>query len=212
MHRAVRSVFLAWAILTGAACDDKGVTSPPRAPALDNGSAHAPPSTPPAQPAVLILKRTVALNSDVSASATIGPAGGTLSIPRAGITVEFPKGAVATRTLITATAGAGQAVAYEFEPHGLRFGAPVVVRQELVKTAAARDAALAQSLQGSYFEGTLAANLLDAAGSFAHIKESRKGKLKSSQRYLEFTIEHFSGYMVSTGFVSIDVRVGTEDR
>jgi hypothetical protein len=211
MHRAVRSVVLASAILAGAACDDKGVTSPPRTPALDNASAHTPPSWA-TQPAVRILQRTVGLKSTVSASATIGPAGGVLSIPRAGITVEFPKGAVATPTLITATADAGQAVAYEFEPHGIRFGAPVLVRQELVKTAAARDAALAQSLQGSYFEGTLAANLLDAAGSFAHIKESRKGKLKSSQRYLEFTIEHFSGYMVSTGFVSIDVRVGTEDR
>jgi hypothetical protein len=162
--------------------------------------------------AARILKRTVSLPVALSTSGIIGPAGGTLSIPAAGLSVEFPKGAVAARTSITVTANPGTSVAYEFEPHGIRFAVPVLVRQNLLKTAAANDAVLAASLQGSYYEGTLSANLTDPAGSFARVKESRKGKLKSARKYLEFTIEHFSGYMVSTGLVPIDVVVGIEAR
>jgi hypothetical protein len=37
--------------------------------------------------------------------------------------------------------------------------------------------------------------------------ESRRGKLKRSNRYLEFSIEHFSGYMVSTGLVAVDIEI-----
>jgi hypothetical protein len=212
MPRASRLLWLASAILAGAACNDKGITSPPPAPFVDHVAGQGPAVTSSVTTAARILKRTVPLGESVSASATIGPRGGTLSIPRAGLRVQFPKGAVSRPTLITVTATAGGDVAYEFEPHGTHFAAPVTVRQDLVKTAAAKDALLAASLQGSYYEGPLATNLVDAAGSFARVKESRKARLAPGRQYLEFTIEHFSGYMVSTGLVSVDINIGIEVR
>ena len=162
---------------------------------------------PPAQivAAVRILKRTKPLNATVAMSGVIGPRGGHLWIPEAGVEVRFAPGAVVSATRITLTAIEGTDVAYEFMPHGLKFSAPVVVRQDLKKTTAGSDAGLAASLQGSYFEGALAANLLGTHDVYARIKEGRQGKLNANSRSLEFTIEHFSGYMVSTALVAVDI-------
>jgi hypothetical protein len=206
MPRVVQAVFLASAILAGAACDDKGVTTPLPTPVVDHPTARSL-STSTAVQAVQVLKRSAPLPTALSATATIGPEGGTIEIGRAGLRVTFARGAVAKPTRITLTANSGDVVAYEFLPHGLRFAAPVIVRQDLHGTAAQRDHALAASLQGSYFEGELAANFVGTTGKYARIKESRKAALKSSKRYLEFSIEHFSGYLTSSGLVSIDVSV-----
>jgi hypothetical protein len=212
MPRAARSFLLASVILAGAACDDKLVTAPPPTPIVETQSTGAPLRSKMVVSAAQVLKRTAPLKSPFTASALIGPAGGTLAIPQAGVQVEFARGAVAVPTIITITAAAGKDVAYEFQPHGLRFAAPVTITQDLVKTAAEHDAAFAERLQGSYFEGNLAANLVDAAGSYARIMESRQGKLKPKEKHLEFTIEHFSGYMVSTGLVSVEVSIEAGSR
>jgi hypothetical protein len=153
-----------------------------------------------------LLKRTEDLPGALSATGVIGPNGGQLRIHKAGIRVDFPRGAVDTETRITVTAVPGRVVAYRFEPHGLVFAQPVTVTQSLRGTAAWRNPSLAAELQGSYFERLF----VDTSHSFAKSSERRPGKLKEFGRALEFTIEHFSGYMVSTGKASIDVDISTE--
>ena len=70
------------------------------------------------------------------ASATVGPLGGTLSLPGAGLLVVVPPLALSSRQTITVTAVAGSNVAYEFAPHGLKFNLPLVVTQNLGVTQA----------------------------------------------------------------------------
>lgn len=153
-----------------------------------------------------MLKRTEDLTSDLTATAVIGPSGGHLQIPAAGVRVDFAPGAVAVPTPITITALRGNAVAYRFEPHGLVFQAPVTLRQRLRNTAAWEDEVLASQLQGSYFDRLV----VDATRSYARTTEARPASLHRRHRTLEFTIEHFSGYMVTTGLVPGHIDVDVE--
>jgi len=70
-----------------------------------------------------------------SVSAVIGPDGGTLSLPGSDLSVNFPSGALASPTTITIVAEGGQYVAYQMQPHGLRFLKPVTAVQGLQNTA-----------------------------------------------------------------------------
>jgi hypothetical protein len=74
-------------------------------------------------------------NIEQTASATIGAEGGTLSIPNADFTLTVPAGALSAPTAITITAKRGVFVAYEMQPHGLRFAKPAVAVQGLRNTA-----------------------------------------------------------------------------
>lgn len=153
-----------------------------------------------------MLKRTEALPSGLSASGVIGPKGGHLQIGRAGLQVEFAPGAVAERTHITVTAVAGDVIAYRFQPHGLVFRAPVTIRQSLRNTAAWQNPAVAAELQGSYFERLL----VDRTRTWSRSDERRPARLVDSARFLEFPIEHFSGYQVSLGKAPVEVDVDVE--
>jgi hypothetical protein len=70
-----------------------------------------------------------------SASAVIGPDGGTLSLPGSDFTMNIPSGALSAPTTITVVAKAGSYVAYEMLPHGLQFLKPVTGTQGLQNTA-----------------------------------------------------------------------------
>jgi hypothetical protein len=70
-----------------------------------------------------------------SASAVIGPDGGTLSLPGSDFTMNIPAGALAAPTPITVVSKSGSYVAYEMLPHGLRFLKPVAAIQGLQNTA-----------------------------------------------------------------------------
>ena len=99
----------------------------------------AAPPHPPATPAggllsaivLPVVQRLLPLSSDQTASAVIGTAGGTISIPQAGFSITFPAGAVSAPVTVTATAVAGSNVAYRFEPHGLVFQKQPVISQDL---------------------------------------------------------------------------------
>src|SRR5258708_29932569 len=130
----MRSFLLLSALVAAAACGDREfATWRPQSP---QSMARWANEAPPAQivAAVRILKRTKPLNATVAMSGVIGPRGGHLWIPEAGVEVRFAPGAVVSATRITLTAIEGTDVAYEFMPHGLKFSAPVVVRQVLKKT------------------------------------------------------------------------------
>ena len=199
--RLKRWVLSLAAAAAAAACADRLPTEPDLA-----VSARSTLSTTSDGDVVRLLKRTDGLSTSLTASGMIGPRGGHLKIEKAGIRIDFPRGAVKTPTLITITALRGRNVAYRFEPHGINFDAPVTIRQSLRGTTAWKNAELAGQLQGAYFERLL----VDPTESYARAREHRGGKLKEVGRMLEFSIEHFSGYMVSTGKLPVDVDVGID--
>jgi hypothetical protein len=73
--------------------------------------------------------------SEQSASAVIGPDGGTLSLPGSDFTMNIPSGALSAPTTITVVSKSGSHVEYEMLPHGLRFLKPVTAIQGLQNTA-----------------------------------------------------------------------------
>ena len=189
-----------WALAIAAAC--AGAACGDRMPTETMVASSGPSTASRADEVVGLLKRTEPLKESVSASAVIGPRGGHLQIKSAGIRVDFPRGAVAVPTLITVTALRGGNVAYLFQPHGIVFHTPVTISQSLQRTAAWKTS-LADELQGSYFERLV----VDPSETYARRLEKRPATLKETKTRLEFSIEHFSGYMVSTGLLPIDVKV-----
>jgi hypothetical protein len=199
MNPRIRSWALAIAVTgAAAACGDQMPTEIPVA-------SSAPATAARTDNVVGLLKRTEPLRETLSASGLIGPRGGRIEIKKAGIRVNFPRGAVAAPTRITVTALRGANVAYMFEPHGLVFNAPVTISQRLQGTAA-WNTSLADQLQGSYFEQLL----VDPSETFAKSLEQRPGTLKESKGWLEFSIGHFSGYMVSTGEAPLPINIKIE--
>ena len=152
----------------------------------------------------LVLKRISPLATDVSASAVIGPAGGEIKINAAGGKIEIPAGALEAPTLITMTAVAGPNVAYEFQPHGLVFAAPVKLQQDLKGTWASVLPSLLTDMHGSYYEQALDSAFFDPLKRFARVNENQIGYFESNKSQLKFYIGHFSGYMVSCGFADMD--------
>lgn len=141
---------------------------------------------------VPLLQRLLPLGQSYSASATIGSAGGTISIPQAGMTITFPAGAVSSPVLIRATAVAGSNVAYTFEPHGLQFAKPVTITQNLALTQIVQNLLQGPSLQGSYF-----ASDSQLGNGTAVVDENIPATFSLLQLRTTFPIRHFSGYAVS---------------
>jgi hypothetical protein len=85
---------------------------------------------------IIPVLRTTPLASDITVSQTIGPLGGTIAIPAAGLTLVVPPLAVSRSTNFAITARKGSYVAYDMEPHGTKFLLPLVATQSLVNTNA----------------------------------------------------------------------------
>lgn len=146
------------------------------------------------------LVRNAPLADDITASQNIGPAGGELEIPGAGLRVTVPAGALSRTTTITATALAGDMVAYEFGPHGTRFALPLVLTQATVGTNAAALPADAV-LIGGYFTGR---DALDGATKRAKLAELLPTLGTAAEGTVAFNVWHFSGYIAGWG------RTGTD--
>jgi hypothetical protein len=134
------------------------------------------------------LKRTTPLATSVSASAYIGPLGGTISVPGTGLTVVVPALALSSRQLITITALPGSDVAYEFAPHGLKFLVPLVATQKLSGTDAGTGLLDPKLLFVGYFTDATHDNLV-----------SELLNVSISVGTAVFPIWHFSGYIVASG-------------
>jgi len=138
------------------------------------------------------LVRRTPLEADLTVSRSIGPAGGELAIPEAGLRVFVPRGALNRTTTITATALKGDMVAYEFGPHGTRFALPLVVTQATAGTDA--DALPAGTvLQLGYFNGRQA---LDPVGKKARVAELISSLALVAHESVVFPVWHFSGYTI----------------
>lgn len=148
---------------------------------------------------VIALTRRWPLDHDVTATATIGPEGGSITIDEAGATIVFPPGALDSPRPIKMIAKAGATLAYEFCPHGITFAAPVAVQQNLSFTRAG--ASDLRTLQAGYYRQSLDAIFLDPASALVKVSELRGIDLDrpSNPRIGTFYISHFSGYIISTG-------------
>jgi hypothetical protein len=146
-----------------------------------------------------LVRRRGHLSRDLVRSETITAAGGTISIPRAGLTVIFPAGAIEGSLRVTITAHRGDEVAYSFEPHGVRFARPVIVIQHLAATTyvpAPTDEE--PQVKGGYLERGLADVDASGVGVFA---ETFRAEYRSRDRResVYFSTTHFSGYALASG-------------
>ena len=141
------------------------------------------------------LKRTTVLEKEVVASATIGYYGGTIALPGTGLRVEIPRGAISGDAVrITARAIPGRYVAYEFQPHGLRFAQPVRLSQELAGTQWLQTNPLL--MKAVYFKD---GSQLDALTGLVRVDEVLPATVDVLRGRVSFQVGHFSGYAVSTG-------------
>lgn len=140
---------------------------------------------------VSVLHRRTPLAEDETTSQVIGPAGGVLQLPKAGLTVFVPPLAVSTPTRITITAPAGDLVGYECEPQGLHFAHDLTAVQDMWDT----DANLlwwlgSNGLEAAYFKGELEPTV----NALEILPFNLMGALGTG----EFHIAHFSGYVIAT--------------
>ena len=138
------------------------------------------------------VQRNTPLASSITVTQTIGSAGGTISIPQAGVTVVVPAGALLSATEITMTARAGSLVAYDFAPHGITFAKPLVVTQSLAGTNVSP--LTAPLLQLGYYADP---SLLNSTGGL--VSELISGTVNLLSWTFTSNIKHFSGYMVACG-------------
>ena len=138
------------------------------------------------------VQRTTALPAAITVTQTIGVAGGTLSIPAAGVTVTVPQGAVSAPTVMTMTARAGTLIAYDFAPHGIIFAKPLVFTQKLNGTnVSVLDTSL---LQLGYYADP--SQLTNAGGL---VSELIGGSVNLLSWTFTSSIPHFSGYVMAGG-------------
>lgn len=138
------------------------------------------------------LTRKTALTKDITVSATIGKAGGKLTIPAAGFELTVPAGAVKTNTVFTVTAVQGTLVAYEFGPHGLKFGVGLKARQDLSGTNW-QPLSLKPLIAGYFLERSQ----LDQLNAVALVSELISGVTTPLTKQFNWNIGHFSGYVVA---------------
>ncbi len=153
----------------------------------------------PPAPGFEALARRTPLEQERVVHGTIGPLGGRLEIPEAGITFIVPAGALSHPVEITVRAHAGAVMAFDFAPHGLRFLEPATVEMRVLGTGAeARLAAASPSgdgpgrldrFMGVYFTGEPESGV-EPVETF---RTYRSGDA------VAFDIEHFSGYVCATG-------------
>ena len=143
------------------------------------------------------VQRNTPLATSISVSTTIGSAGGTLSIPEAGVTVTVPSGALSSATVVTMTARAGSLVAYDFAPHGITFAKPLVLTQSLAGTNAT-------VLNGSFLQLGYYADPSQLTATGGLVSELIGGSVNLLTWTFTSSIRHFSGYMVGCGRTSAD--------
>jgi hypothetical protein len=132
----------------------------------------------------------------VKVKQTINPSGGVISIPRTGLTMSFPAGAVKAPIEITVTSD-DKYVAYKMEPSGTRFLKDVTVTQLLSFTEVA-----GKRLKHPILAAYIADDRLSLAGKIPVLElepstttfSARTG-LPEAQVWL---IKHFSRYMLAS--------------
>jgi hypothetical protein len=136
---------------------------------------------------------------EYTASAIIGPAGGSIAVPGADFELYFTKDAVKTPTTITVVAQASGWVQYDFKPHGLTFNAPVYAIQGLRQTAI-YGTATSYSVFGAYLP---TGEQIGSNGTATSSEELWSAiSLQESTGVPELScwlLKHFSRYILASG-------------
>lgn len=199
MSLSLRSALVAAVLTVAAACSTDRAA--PSAPALfspkeaSTGTTSTLTTSQAAQGTVIAVKRKQPLRQNISSSAVIGPAGGSIEIANAGVQINFSSGAIAVPTTITVTALAGNMLAYEFQPHGIQFSQEVKIKQDM-KPTNWYDQYDKSKLEAAYFKD---ATQLDQAAGTAVVDEFLPLSVDVSKSKVEFRVTHFSGYIVAMG-------------
>jgi hypothetical protein len=154
-----------------------------------------------------LIKRSKSLARDIVGRATVTPAGGTLTIPEAGLLVVFPRGAVSRNLVVTATANRGNEVVYSFEPHSTKFNVPIAIAQlaSLTKYKEKQGEILPEIHGGYLLHGLTDVDALGSA-TFAEIFPAASANRGGGTYFIFFTT-HFSSYALASGILRIDVEV-----
>jgi hypothetical protein len=202
INRFFRSFSLLVAACLIASCSDSLLQSP-TAPLNPSGASAAKGSgSTGALPDVGLELKALWWNSDwkrqdvVKVKQTINPSGGVISIPRTGLTMSFPAGAVGAPIEITVTSD-DKYVAYKMEPSGTKFLKDVTVTQLLSFTQVA-----GKRLKNPLLAAYIADDRLSLAGKVPVLElepstttfSARTG-LPEAQVWL---IKHFSRYMLAS--------------
>jgi hypothetical protein len=139
---------------------------------------------------VTVLERSQPLAVDEVVTRTIGPSGGTIVLPNAGLTFIVPRNALGSSTSITITAPAGDLMGYHFAPHGLRFNRSALVKQDLTKSELGLLRRLLTRPTAAYFQGELR--------PIVTALELLPLNLWGLLGFATFDIDHFSGYVIAT--------------
>jgi hypothetical protein len=134
----------------------------------------------------------------VRVTKTIGPSGGTISIPETGLTMSFPAGAVAAPISITITADEDY-VAYKMDPAGTTFLKDVTVTQSLSKTELGF-----RPLRNQLFAAYIADDRVSLSGKVPVLELEPTETIFSLLNPLipqaqVWIIRHFSRYMLASG-------------
>ena len=133
----------------------------------------------------------------VTVKQTIDQSGGVISIPRTGLTISFPAGAVRAPIQITITSD-DKYVAYKMEPSGTQFLKDVTVTQLLSFTEAAN-----RPLRNPLLAAYIADDGLSLAGKVPVLEIEPSQTIFSARTGLPeaqvWLIKHFSRYMLASG-------------
>jgi hypothetical protein len=148
-----------------------------------------------ARPTAVRAVHWTGVATNLQTSGTIGPEGGTLSIPGADFTIMFPRGAVSKATTITIIANSDGYVGYEMLPHGLTFARPVIATQGLGHAAQSVGVFCAYLAPGDEIGSDGFANATEIEHSATNYGVGQAG-------VQVWTLNHFSRYILASGATS----------
>jgi hypothetical protein len=187
----LRVLLGAAAIAVAAACSSESATAPAE---LDVAARAG--TLPPGQARKAVgLERLTAASKPLTVSKRFSSKyGGTLVLSDLNVKLTIPEGAIPRDTMtITMTVIPGKIVAYDFAPHGAKFLKPLTLS---IDVSATKHSLKTSPLFGGHFTSN---RDVDAAKGTAWITEVISASLRGN--ILTLNPWHFSGWMVSSGFV-----------
>jgi hypothetical protein len=146
------------------------------------------------------LLRTAPLAQTVVVTKTLSSGGGGIAVPGTDFQLQVPNGAFSgKRMTFTITAYAGSVVAYDFQPHGVKFLKPLKAVQQLGHTnwkSFNLPSGFYQSSAGAYFSDS---TQVDWVTGLATVNEFMPTGVNVGGATMTWDIPHFSGYIVSWG-------------
>ena len=182
---------IALALAAGACTDSPTSTAASSAPTALRKEIVSPPQT------ATVLKRTKPLSRDFTASVVVGPTGGAINIDSAGFHLNIPKSSLygSKPITITVTALAGDEVAYQFSPHGLKFSKPISATQDLTYTTWYGHEGT-DKLTAVYYASD---SLLNVVEGTVTVAEMFPTTVNATGNRVHWGVPHFSGYVIATG-------------